>query len=61
MPDADQRVGLVVAHRHKRVVAVEVAERSADGVGQVSVVVERDQLRHDLGVLNARWSSSLTL
>ena len=50
VPDADQCVRFVVAHRDDRVMTLEIFERSAYGVGKITVVVERDQMGNHLGV-----------
>ena len=47
---ADEQVGMVGVHRDEGVVAAEVGEGGADGVGEVAVVVALDQVGDDLGV-----------
>ena len=47
---ADEHVGLVQAHRHERVVALEFGIGSTHRLGEVVVVVRGDQVRDHLGV-----------
>ena len=50
LPDTDEGVGLVVAHRDKCVVTRQVIERPPDSVREVPRVVECDQMGHDLRI-----------
>ncbi len=47
---ADERFGLIEAHRHERVVALELSVGGAHGGGEVAVVVVGDEVRDRLGV-----------
>ena len=50
LPGADERPGVVDAHGHERVVALEVGEGAPHGLAQIAVVVVGDQVGDHLGV-----------